>query len=120
MWNGPLNIFRRRALMKRTTLIALASAGLAFAATPSFAQSSYGGNTGQNYGNSSKSKSKSRANADQRRHREAAERAAKFEKIKADALKAEAAEAEAKKKAREAAERASKTRGHSSAKKYRP
>lgn len=38
--------------MKRLTLIALATAGLAFAATPSYAQSSYGGNTGDSYGNS--------------------------------------------------------------------
>ena len=68
--------------MKRITLIALASAGLAFAATPSFAQSSYGGNTGQNYGNSSKSKAKSRTSADQRRKKQADDRAAKFEKIK--------------------------------------
>ena len=105
--------------MKRITLIALASAGLVFAATPSFAQSSYGGNTGQNYGNSSKSKSNARAGADLRRQKQAAERAARIEKIKADALKAEAAEAEAKKKAREAAERASKSRGHSSATKDR-
>ena len=85
----------RRNKMKRITLIALASAGLAFAATPSFAQSSYGGNTGQSYGNSSKSQS----NANLRRQQRAVERAAKAERIRAEGLRAEAAELEAKKKA---------------------
>lgn len=42
--------------MKRLTIIALAAAGMAFAATPSYAQSSYGGGTNSgNYGNSTTS-----------------------------------------------------------------
>lgn len=56
--------------MKRITLIALAAAGLSFAAAPSYAQSSYGGNTGQKYGNSSSAKSKAEA-ARQKRLEEA-------------------------------------------------
>jgi len=73
--------------MKRITLIALAAAGLSFAAAPSYAQSSYGGNTGQKYGNSSSAKSKPKT-ARQKRveqakaEQEAAEKAKKKKKTK--------------------------------------
>jgi len=42
--------------MKRLAIMTIAAAGLTFAATPSFAQSSYGGNTGDSYGNTDKAK----------------------------------------------------------------
>jgi len=44
--------------MKRITLITLAVAGLSFAAAPSYAQSSYGGNTGDSYGNTDRAAAK--------------------------------------------------------------
>jgi len=66
--------------MKRITLIALATAGLAFAATPSYAQSSYGGNNygNNNYGNSSSSNTRSKARAERKAAQER-RRAAKLE-----------------------------------------
>lgn len=39
--------------MKHTALITIAAATLAFTSAPTFAQSSYGGNTGDSYGNTS-------------------------------------------------------------------
>jgi hypothetical protein len=59
--------------MKRLTIMTIAAAGLTFAATPAFAQSSYGGNTGNSYGNS---QSTSQA-ATERAAKRAAKKAAK-------------------------------------------
>ncbi|MEP3890101.1 MAG: hypothetical protein ABJN69_06515 [Hellea sp.] len=65
--------------MKRLALMTIAAAGITFAATPSFAQSSYGGNTGQSYGNAEKI---------ERKAKKAAARAEK-KRMKAAKMKAE-------------------------------
>lgn len=71
--------------MKRITLIALAVAGLSFTAAPSYAQSSYGGNSNDSYGNSSVDRDAARA---ARKAKKAAKKAEK-ERLKAEAMKAD-------------------------------
>ena len=77
--------------MKRLTILALAAATLSFSAVPAFAQSSYGGNTGQSYGNTSTVDPVSAAEKAERRALKAAKKQAKKEaKRKAKAEKAAA------------------------------
>lgn len=98
----------KRHIMKYITVLTLAAAGLAFAATPSYAQSSYGGNTGQSYGNSSSSQNSAALRRKERAAKKAAKAAAQREEAKAAMIKAEKAELAMKEKAM--------VKGHSSAK----
>jgi len=81
--------------MKRITLMVVAAAGLAFTATPSFAQSSYGGTSGGSYNNSvdrASARAERNARRAEKKARKERERAAKVEAERKALLEAEARE----------------------------
>lgn len=97
--------------MKRITLIAITAATLSFAATPAFAQSSYGGNSGNSYGNTTSGPS----SADIRRAKKAAKAQAKIEKTRAEAEARLAKSEDVMKKEHSSATDAKVMKDHSSA-----
>ncbi len=78
-------------LMKKLTLVAATALALSFTAVPAFAQSSYGGNTGNSYGNAAESRAKAEARKAEREARKLAK--AQKKQAKADAKKAAAEKA---------------------------
>jgi len=89
--------------MTRTTLIALAVAGLTFAAAPSYAQSSYGGNTGASYDNSAdrtadkaERKAKRAAKKAEKARRKAEKERIKLAQMKEDEKKSHSSATDAK------------------------